>query len=186
MSLRDIQQLVDLVEDRLPRTSFAYWFCRRWRNILHIGVNPPIIRVTATSMVTSERVFDITLNPRELQQLRELRRSVQPGAEPELALSFPLHLQTSDIYYFDRQRARLQSLVNGWGSCYQQATPRSGLGGYVWGSAGDWSFLGSQEYISFHYVIWLDPAPFGIEINIPRVMRNSDQFTTRRPPHTLP
>lgn len=192
MSIRDVQQLMLLIDGRIRPGTFLSWFYRYYRNILATEINPPIVNITASSAVTREPVFDIDFSPSEQQQIRRFRRSLQPGVDPELALFFPLALETSSLQYFDRQRSRLQGLVNQWSLRFAQAAPHSErhprsvshrVFGY--GSGQEWNFLNSPEYIPFYYVMMLPPAPYGIEIQIPSIMRNHpDQFIHRRPPHT--
>ena len=192
MSIRDIQLLMPLLSGRTRRGTFLSWFCQHWRNILHRDINPPIVNITASSRVTQEPVFDVDFSPREQRQIRHFRQTLQPGADPELALSYPLVLETSSLQYFDRQRSRLQGLVDQW-SCrfvqarlHSEAHPRSLSERFFgYGSGQEWNFLDSREYIRFYYVVMLTPAPYRIEIQIPPIMReHRDQFELRIRPHT--
>jgi hypothetical protein len=191
MSVPEILQLVDLVRDRAAEGTFLSWFCRHSRNILHPDVNPPIISQSSAGRIHSEPVFDDQINRLEQRQIQVFQNTLRPEADPEVALSFPQFLETSHIEYFDRQRIRLQRLVNRWSSAFVTAAPHSErfqrslfdrIAGY--GSGDSWNFLASREYLPFYYVMMLPPAPYGIEIQIPPIMSlHPDQFLRRTPPH---
>ncbi len=191
MSLVEIRELVELVGHRTSRDTFIGWFCQYWQNILHNDVNPRFVYQTFRGD-TYQRVFDENLLPQEQRQIDVFRQNEQ-STDPEIALSLPWHLETTHFLYFIRQKRSLQELVNLWSIAFLSAVPRSpryprSLSHRIMGhgSGGSWDFLNFPEYLPFFYVMMrLPPAPYGIEIQIPSVMRDHpDQFRDRRRPNT--